>query len=125
MCPKKIQRGTRTPGHAKGCHIDGRNGIRFGKNVWIGPHVCIISQNHDVCDLHKHVKEKGIIIGDNCWIGAGAIILPGVELGEHTIVGAGSVVTHSFLDGDEVIAGNPAKVIKKIDHYLGKELLVY
>jgi acetyltransferase-like isoleucine patch superfamily enzyme len=117
LIPEKIERGTRTPGLARGCHIDGRNGIIFGKNVWIGPRVCIISQNHDVLNYRRYIKQQGIRIGDNCWIGAGAIILPGVYLGNHTIVGAGAVVTKSFPDGDILVAGNPAKIKKIIGRY--------
>jgi len=64
-----------------------------------------------------HVPENPIKIGKNCWIGANAVILPGVELAEHTIVAAGAVVTKSFLEGDCVIGGVPAKVIKKIGEY--------
>lgn len=117
MGPEKIERGTRTPGLSRCCHIDGRNGIIFGKNVWIGPHVCIISQNHDIVNYRRYIKQRDISIGDNCWIGAGAIILPGVHLGHHTIVGAGTVVTKSFPDENCIIAGNPAKVIKRISQY--------
>ena len=62
--------------------------ISFGKNIWVGPSVKIISMNHDVNNYSKYVKSKSIIIGDNCWIGAGAIILPGVSLGDHIIVAA-------------------------------------
>ena len=120
IAPEKIERGTRTPGLTMGCHIDGRNGIIFGKNVWIGPHVCIISQNHDTADYRRFIKQPGIVISDDCWIGAGAIILPGVHLAKHTIVGAGAVVTKSFSDENCVVAGNPAKVIKKIGRYNSK-----
>ena len=73
--------------------------------------------NHDVNNYSKYVKSKSIIIGDNCWIGAGAIILPGVSLGDHIIVAAGSVVTKSFEDNDQIIGGNPAQFIKKLSKY--------
>jgi acetyltransferase-like isoleucine patch superfamily enzyme len=115
--PNRIIPGTRTPGLGKGCHIDGRNGIEIGKNVWIAPYVKIISMNHDVNDYHKYIKAKSIKIGNNCWLGSNAIILPEVELGEHTIVGAGSIVTKSFKEGNQVIGGNPAKIIKKLPIY--------
>ena len=113
----KIIPGSRTPGMSQGCHIDGRNGIEIGENVWIGPYVKIISMNHDVSDYTRYIKAKSIKIGNNCWIGAGAIILPEVELGEHTVVGAGSVVTKSFKESNQVIGGNPAKIIKKLSKY--------
>jgi acetyltransferase-like isoleucine patch superfamily enzyme len=53
-------------------------------------------------------------------LGANVVVLPGIKLAEHTIVAAGAVVTKSFLDGDCVIAGVPAKVVKKIDSYKGQ-----
>lgn len=113
----KIIPGTRTPGLGKGCHIDGRNGIKIGKNVWIAPYVKIISMNHDVNNYNNYIKAKSIKIGDNCWIGANAIILPEVELGAHTVVAAGAIVTKSFREGNQVIGGNPAKIIKKLSRY--------
>lgn len=98
-------------------YIQGINGIDFGENIWIAPGVKIISANHDYCDYTKHVKTDRIRIGDNCWIGANAIILPGVVLGDHVIVAAGSVVTKSFKDGNCVIAGVPARKVREIDEY--------
>ena len=115
--PEKIQRGTRVPGYMPGCYFDGRNGIIIGENVLFGPNVNVISMNHDLCDFNDYSTAKPIVIGKNSWIGAGCTILPGVELGEHTIVGAGSVVTKSFVEPDQVIAGNPACVVKKISSY--------
>jgi|SRR5690606_1068039 len=115
-----IDRGSRCPGLSMGCHIDGRNGIRFGRNVWIGPRVSIISMNHDPYDYHQYVTCGPIVIRDNCWIGANAVILPEVELGNHTIVAAGAVVTKSFKEGNQVLAGVPARVVKKLDEYRGQ-----
>lgn len=114
---KKIKPGTRTPGMSKGCHLDARNGIEIGKNVWIGPHAKIISMNHDVNNYHNYISSKPIKIADNCWLGANVIILANVELGEHTVVAAGAIVTKSFKKGNQVIAGNPAKVIKQLSKY--------
>ncbi len=74
----------------------------------------IITQNHDPQNPNKHLPAKEVVIGDNCWIGMNAVILPGVHLGDHITVGAGAVVTHSF-EGNCVIAGNPARIIKKFD----------
>ena len=115
--PNKIQRGTKYPGYAKGCYIDGRNGIIFEENVITGPHVSIISQNHDSTNFNKYISAKPIVIRKNSWLSAGCIILPEVELGEHTIVAAGAVVTKSFPKGNQIIGGNPAKVIKIIEAY--------
>lgn len=117
IAPKKIKSGTRCPGLSFGCHIDGRNGICFGENVWIGPKVSIISQNHNVNNYNKWDKASPIVIGDNCWLGNNATILPSVELGAHTIVAAGAVVTKSFTQGNIIIGGVPARVIKELDNY--------
>ena len=87
--------------------------ITIGKDVHIAANVGIITQNHDPKNPNNHLPAKEVTIGDNCWIGMNAVILPGVHLGDHTTVGAGSVVTHSF-EGNCVIAGNPAKIIKRL-----------
>lgn len=89
--------------------------IIIGKGVYIAPNVGLITANHDIYNLEKHQKGKNISIGNNCWIGMNSIILPGVSLGEHTIVGAGSVVTKSYDEGNIIIAGNPARVIKRLN----------
>lgn len=119
-CPEKIQRGTTYPGFGMSSYIDGRNGIIFEDNVITGPKVSIISQNHDLMDFGSYTNSKPIIIRKNSWLTTGCIILPETELGEHTIVAAGAIVTKSFLEGNQVIGGNPAKVLKKIAPYKNK-----
>lgn len=89
--------------------------IYLCKNVYIAPNVGLITTNHDINDLKRHIKGKSIVIGSHSWIGMNSVILPGVKLGKKTIVGAGSVVTKSFRSGNVVIAGNPARVIKRIE----------
>ena len=67
----------------------------------------------------KYETAKPIIIGKNSLLTANCVVLPEVELGEHTIVAAGAVVTKSFLKGNQVLGGVPAKVIKKLSPYQG------
>jgi acetyltransferase-like isoleucine patch superfamily enzyme len=108
---------TESVGEAMGNYIDGRNGIILEENVSIGPKVSIISQNHDEVNFDIYIAERPIIIRKNCLLLTNCVILPGVELGEHTIVAAGAIVTKSFLEGNQIIGGIPAKVIKKIGDY--------
>ena len=97
-----------------GCYFQNFSGkIHLGRNSFIAPNVGIITANHDLNDLSKHIDGKDVVIGDNCWIGMNSVILPGVTLGNGVIVGAGSVVTKSFEEERCVVAGNPAKIIKK------------
>ena len=113
--PKKIRRGKGVyPGDSPGNYIQAINGITIGDYTNIGPNVGIISANHDPLDNQKHLPCPPILIGKFCWIGMGAVILPGVQLGDNVIVGANSVVTKSFEQGHCIIAGNPAKVIKPL-----------
>ena len=86
--------------------------ITIGKGSYIAKNVGIITTNHDLTNLKNHIEGREVIIGEDCWIGMGAIILPGVTLANGTVVGAGSVVTKSILTKNTVIAGNPAKIIK-------------
>lgn len=89
--------------------------IYIGKGVYIAPNVGIITTNHNPLNLDEHLEGKDIIIGDNCWIGMNSVILPGVKLGKNTIVGAGAIVTKSYPQGNIILAGNPAKIIREID----------
>lgn len=97
-----------------GCYFQGKGKINIGKGTYIAPNVGIITANHNIQNLDTHEEARDVIIGESCWIGMNAVILPGVILGAKTIVGAGSVVTKSFEAGNCVIAGNPAKIIKQI-----------
>jgi acetyltransferase-like isoleucine patch superfamily enzyme len=117
IAPDKIKIGTRVARSfaiSGNCYFQAFNGIIFGDNVLFGPGVKIISSNHDTTDKTwaKHIEFSPINIGDNSWLAANVIILPGVTLGNNVIVGAGSVVTKSFPD-NVIIAGNPAKIMRK------------
>lgn len=97
-----------------GMYLSASNGIHIHNSCLLANSVKIISGNHNSKSFDdKAVKEKPVMIEKNCWLGAGAIILPGVHLKASTIVGAGAVVTKSFEEGNIIIAGNPAKIIKK------------
>ena len=102
------------PGSMRGCYIQGQGGISIGDYTQIGPNVVIVSANHDVYDSRKHIPAP-VAIGKYCWIGAGAKIMPGVELGDWTIVGAGAVVTRSVPAGHCVLGGVPARIIRELD----------
>lgn len=97
-----------------GIMIQAGNGVRLDRSVLIGPGVKIISGNHDPDDFGKpSIPGAPIEIGEKCWIGANSVILPGVRLLPGTIVGAGSVVTRSFGEPHVVVAGNPARVVRR------------
>ena len=112
-----IQRGARTRGLAAGCYLDGRNGIILGLNVWIGPHVSLISMNHGATNYENYLLADPIRINQDCWLGQGATVLPCVHVGPHTVVGAGTVVSRSFSSGNQLIWVNPANFIKYLPAY--------
>lgn len=64
-------------------------------------------------NLREYMYTDPVTIGDNCWIGAGATICPGVTIGENTVIGAGSVVVHD-IPANSVAAGNPCRVLREI-----------
>ena len=94
-----------------GCTILDTAEVRIGKGTMLGPRVQIYcAEHHKDPDKRKAGLEvaKPIRIGDNCWLGGGAIILGGVTIGENAIVGAGAVVTKDVPSGATAI-GNPAR----------------
>ena len=95
-----------------GCYYANTGGgrIKIGKGTRIAPNVGIVTSNHDPRDPSRMLDPKAVTIGEHCWIGMNAVILPGVTLGSHTVVGAGSVVSTSFGRGYGVLVGVPARV---------------
>lgn len=96
--------------------------IEIGNNVTIAANVSILTHDNSVSKMIAGTTDGfgKVKIGNNCFIGFGALILPGVELGDDVIVGAGSVVTKSFKKGNVVIGGNPAKAICTTEEYVEK-----
>ena len=128
----------------EGCYIEpplhsnfGGRHVHFGKNVYanfnltlvddthiyvgdhtmIGPNVTIASAGHPIL---PELREKDyqfnmpVHIGINCWIGAGVIIVPGINIEDNTVIGAGSIVTKD-IPANSVAVGNPCRVIREIN----------
>ncbi len=90
--------------------------IYIGSNTMIGPNVIIATAGHPVLpELRLKVAQFNapVHIGKNCWLGAGAIVLPGVTIGDNTVIGAGSVVTKD-IPANVVAVGNPCRVLRSI-----------
>ena len=96
------------------CYIQSLCGIEIGENFLFASGLKLISGNHNILKDRNTICKGPIIIGNNCWFGTNVIILPNVKIGNNCIVGAGSVVTKSFMEDNLIIAGNPAKMIRKI-----------
>ena len=98
-------------------YLQGGNGIFIGDNCLIAPGVKIVSADHDPETSDRGwVKEQPIRIGEGSWIGANAVILPGVMIGKHAVIGAGAVVTRDVPDR-VIVAGNPARVIRDMSRH--------
>lgn len=114
----------------EGCYInfncnfvdDGK--ITIGNHVMFGPAVIVATVSHPINpNFRPYMYADPVTIEDNCWIGAGTIICPGVTIGENSVIGAGSVVTKD-IPSNSVAVGNPCKVLRTIDEndmkYYGK-----
>jgi maltose O-acetyltransferase len=111
----------------RNCTIMDNHYVRIGAQTLIAPNVQILTAGHPVqvnerCvypypdepDRMNFVNQAApVTIGDNCWIGAGAIIVPGVTIGDRTTIGAGAVVTKD-IPSDCVAVGSPARVVKQL-----------
>ena len=97
-----------------GCTFLDRGGITLEDGVFIGPGVLLVTENHpEQPAVRRNVYAKPIVVGHGVWIGAGAVILPGVTIGEHAVVGAGAIVTKDVPAG-VIVAGNPARIVRSI-----------
>jgi len=98
------------------CFFGAAGGIEIGDDVVGGQYIRFHSENHnykntDILIKNQGVTHKGIKIGNNCWIGSGAVFLDGAELGNGCVVAAETVVTKAYPD-NTVIGGVPARIIK-------------
>ena len=130
----------------EGCYIEpplhanwGGHHVHFGKNVYanfnltlvddthiyvgdytlIGPNVTIATAGHPIDpDLREQAYQynASVRIGRNCWIGAGAVIVPGVTIGNNVVIGAGSIVTKDIPD-NVVAVGNPCRILREVGDY--------
>lgn len=99
------------------CMIIDNNHVRIGDHAMFGPGVQIYTAAHPLDAVSRNQGwevTRPITIGNSVWIGGSAILLPGVTIGDEAVIGAGAVVTRDVPAG-VVVAGNPARIIRKID----------
>ncbi|MDE3721756.1 MULTISPECIES: acyltransferase [Nocardiopsis] len=108
----------------RGSHIVAHKSIDIGDHVYTGPYVYITDQNHSYASTEIPVGlqwpvDDPVSIGAGTWIGANAVILPGVHLGRNSVVAAGTVVRPGTYPDHAVLAGIPGKVVRTHDPELG------
>lgn len=113
---KGIRIGNRTT-FGNGCFFGAAGGITIGEDVIAGQCIRFHSENHNYSDLNILIREQGVThrgikVGNNCWIGSGAVFLDGAELGDGCVVAANAVVAGIFPE-NTVIGGIPAKILKR------------
>ncbi len=101
-----------------GIHCTVIGPVRIGSNVNLAQGITITALNHNFSDITRRIDQQGIstqqvVIADDVWIGAGAVILPGVSIGSHVVVAAGAVVTSDVPDYC-VVGGVPARILKNL-----------
>lgn len=94
----------------RNCHLDGRFSLDIGDNVSVSPECYLVTLGHDPQSSGFDAVPGPVTIGDRCWLGARAMVLPGTTLAEGTVVAAGAVVTRST-QPFEIVAGVPARKI--------------
>ncbi|QVQ51430.1 acyltransferase [Spiractinospora alimapuensis] len=101
----------------RGSHVVAHQRVEIGDFVFTGPYVYVTDQNHGYTDPATPVglqfpRNDPVRIGRGCWIGANAVVLPGVRLGQNCVVAAGSVVLPGEYPDHSVLAGVPAKIVR-------------
>ena len=99
-----------------GCTLVDDTHIYIGSYTMFGPNVVVATAAHPLDPEQRKAGlqyNKPVRIGENCWIGAGALIMPGVTIGDNTVIGAGSVVTKD-IPANVVAVGNPCRVVKEL-----------
>ncbi len=94
--------------------------ITIGDNVTMAPRVHILCHDASTKQFLNYTRLGRVTIGDNVFIGAESVVLPGVTIGSNVVIGANSTVTHDILD-NSVAVGSPARVISTLDAYLEKQ----
>lgn len=100
----------------RGVYFDLNSPVSIGDRVHIANHVRFITSNHEISDRSQRagrIVSAPISVGNGAWIGANAVILPGVRVGEGSIVAAGAVVTRDVPD-DVLVGGVPARIIRSL-----------
>ena len=99
------------------CNFVDDGEIRIGKSVLFGPAVTIATVGHPILpEMREYMYTDPVVIEDNCWIGAGVTICPGVTIGENSVIGAGSVVIKD-IPANTIAVGNPCKVVREINEH--------
>lgn len=107
----------------RGSHVVADSAVTIGADTYCGPYVYITSTNHSYDDPQVPVgkqwpRTERVSVGPGCWLGTGAVILPGARLGRNVVVAAGAVVRGEVPD-HAVVAGAPARVVRSWDPELG------
>ena len=102
----------------KGIGIVGHERIEIGNDIWTGHYVYITDQNHGYEDVDVPIgtqmwKNVPVSIGSGSWLGHGAIVLPGSRIGRHVVIAAGAVVAGLEVPDNSVVAGVPARVVRR------------
>ncbi len=94
--------------------------LEIGDNVTMAPRVHILCHDASTKQFLNYTKIGRVTIGNNVFIGAESVVLPGVTIGDNVVIGANSTVTHD-IPSNSVAVGSPARVISSLDAYLEKE----
>ena len=100
------------PGDNIGIYINAYGGLKLGNNVNIGQNTIITTTNHNIYDHRKIGEKKGIVIGNNVWVGANCAIVAGVTIGDNVTIGAGCTIRNDIPSNSLIIQKKDCILIK-------------